>query len=226
MTQSRAQEDDGLSVPLSDRNDLSHQDWLEMWQQDRTPWDLGGAHAGVYKLWDEFKDITQVPVAARRVLIPGAGRAHEAVVFLEDGCHVLACDLSEVACTAAKSMLGKFADFEYRVGDLFELESQTDIIFDRAVMCAFPTTLRQRYVQFCAHTLLSGGCLLSIPFVRLPEVSTTPYGASNRPPFFLSAAEIFELLSVYFDLVFMEPWPRVLSASDPYGDYLMIWRRR
>ena len=220
MAQSRAQDGDQLPAPLS------QQDWLEWWQQGMTPWDLGGAHPGVYKLWDELKSITMATMTSRRVLMPGAGRAHDAVVFLADGCQVLACDLSEVACAAAIAIQDKFTHFEYRVGDLFELESQADIIFDRAVMCAFPSNLRQRYVQFCAHRLLSGGYFLSIPFVRLPEVQATPYGPSNRPPFFLSVAEIFELLSAYFDLVHMEPWQRVLSGSYPYGDFLMIWRRR
>lgn len=220
---------------------LTPHDWVELWQAGTTPWDLGGAHPGTAKLWQEYKrmrlgrlDARSTPgwpqaSAAPHVLMPGAGAAHDAVRFLEDGCAVTAYDIAQQARVAAGPLRSRFAQFEYRVGDIFvaELnESPVDIVFDRAVLCAFYPQLRVSYIDYCAHVLSPGGYLLGLPFMRIPAVSATPYGADNYPPFFLTVGELFELMSMQFDLVLMEPWQRILTRAEAYGEYLMIWRKR
>lgn len=218
---------------------LTSQDWVELWQRGRTPWDLGGAHQGTAKLWQQYKRMTMGRLDGRagwspawtapHVLMPGAGAAHDAAVFLEDGCAVTAYDVADQARVAAQPLRSKFTQFDYRVGDIFSAdltESSVDIVFDRAVLCAFEPQLREPYVDFCAHALSSEGYLLGLPFMRTPAAPATPYGAENHPPFFLTVLELFELVSTQFELVFMEPWQRMLTRAEAYGEYLMIWRKR
>lgn len=216
---------------------LTHEDWIAKWHSDETTWDLGGIHPGSSQLWSEWKTITGCDPSSTVVLMPGAGRAHDARLFLNDRSQVIACDLSSVARADAVATL-HHPNLSYHVGDLFEFHpkhmtsmnqnKQVDVIFDRAVLCAFHDQLRVRYVRWCAQQLESKKWFISIPFVRLSSGSETPYPhqkTATQPPFFLTVDQILDVFSSLFDLVWMSPYPSPLTSPNPYGEYLMIWQR-
>ncbi|MCY4380977.1 MAG: methyltransferase domain-containing protein [Proteobacteria bacterium] len=207
-------------------------DWLNLWREGSTPWDLEGSHSHSAKLWQFWQEVSQQKPDGLSVVMPGAGRAHDAEIFLSAGCQVTALDLSAEAAHDATSKYEVFYHqglFDYRVGDMFalDLKESADLIFDRAVLCAFHRDLREQYRDFCCQCLKVGGWFLSLPFSR--EESTSPQDDHEKlqPPYFLSASEIFTLMSEHFHLIMMEAIPSQADNSLPFqsSESMMIWQK-
>jgi len=139
-------------------------------------------------------------------LIPGSGRAYDAIALSEHGfASVTAVDLSPTACVAAReeiaaaqtstatSVASKTScDVDNESGinviccDFFDLEGQYDFIWDNTFLCALDPSTRERWALKMKALLKPGGELITCVF---------PIGdREGGPPFALSVPLVKSLL--------------------------------
>ena len=128
-------------------------------------------------------------------LIPGSGRAYDALALAEHGfASVTAVDLSPTACEAAREEISKSAStttaqrerIDVRCGDFFEIEGQYDFIWDNTFLCALDPSARERWARQMKALLAPGGELITCVF---------PIGErEGGPPFALSVPLVRKLL--------------------------------
>ncbi|MCY4444774.1 MAG: methyltransferase domain-containing protein [Proteobacteria bacterium] len=199
--------------------------WLDAWKEGNTPWDLKKPHQATSYLLNRYTELRLRDNKEKlHVFIPGAGRAHDAQVFLDAGHKVTAMDIAPQAVEyGQKAFFQK--DFTYLKGDILsafsisQSASKVDIIFDRAVLCALPHQQRLTYSQVCHHILKKHGAFISIPFYTMP---TPKYW--QGPPFLLSPKELMELFSDNFYVLSME-YSR-FSKENEMQEYLMILEKK
>ena len=141
--------------------------WRERWQQGTTGWDLGAPH----KLTIELVKLARARgrfTAPGRVYMPGAGRAHDAAVFVGAGSEVVAADFAPEAMAEARRLYQALPRLSFVIEDVLATAPETratfDAVFDRAMLCALDPVLRPSYARAIAHRLRPGGVLLAIPF--------------------------------------------------------------
>ena len=165
---------------------LSADYWSERYRTAATGWDIGGSNAGLIGAF-----ATYVPASAR-VLIPGAGRGHEAEALWRRGYRdVYVCDWAEEAFVTLRRSASLPADDRLIVGDFFELGGAYDAILEQTFFCAIDPSQRDRYVDKCAELLRPGGRWIGVLFDRAFE---------SGPPFGGTRAEYRERFSRHFDI--------------------------
>lgn len=195
-------------LPPRDPNSPSF--WSDLFQRGVMPWD----QAGVPAAFGEFAQRHR----AESVLIPGCGRAYEALWLARQGNPVRAIDFSPAAVAAARAQLGAEHAQLVEQADFFSYEPPfaPAWIYERAFLCALPPTRRADYARRMAE-LLAGGALLAGFFF----IARTPGG----PPFGIERAELDGLLGSAFELIEDEP----VSDSIPVfagRERWLTWRRR
>ena len=167
-------------------DELTPDYWSERYQTARTGWDLGGANTGLIGAFT-----TYVRPGAR-VLIPGAGRGHEAEALWRRGYReVYVCDWAEEAFVTLRRSAHLPADDRLLVGDFFGLDGPFDAILEQTFFCAIDPGQRDRYVVHCATLLSPGGRWIGVLFDRDFE---------DGPPFGGSEAEYRERFAPHFDI--------------------------
>ena len=160
--------------------------WRERYRTAQTGWDLGGANAGL------LAAATTYFRPGHRILIPGAGRGHEAEALWRRGYReVYVCDWAEEAfVTLRRSGALPGAD-RLIVGDFFALDGDYDGILEQTFFCAIDPARRAEYVKQCARLLRPGSRWVGVLFDRDFE---------GGPPFGGTRAEYRELFSERFDV--------------------------
>ncbi|AOJ44216.1 TPMT family class I SAM-dependent methyltransferase [Burkholderia thailandensis] len=182
--------------------------WDERFERGVTPWDSA-------RVPDAF-----AAFAARHprcpVLIPGCGSAYEARWLARAGWPVRAIDFSAQAVAAARRELGADAALVEQA-DFFAYVPPfvPQWIYERAFLCAIPTSRRADYARRVAELLPAGGFLAGFFFI-----GATPKG----PPFGIERAELDALLSPNFELVEDEPVADSLPVFAGRERWL-AWRR-
>ena len=165
---------------------LTPEYWSERYRTARTGWDLGGANVALLGAFTTYVR----PEA--RVLIPGAGRGHEAEALWKRGYeHVYVCDWAEEAFVTLRRSAYLPSDDRLLVGDFFELGGLYDAILEQTFFCAIDPGQRDRYVAKCADLLAPGGRWIGVLFDRDFEAG---------PPFGGSKAEYRDRFSAHFDI--------------------------
>lgn len=196
--------------------------WADRWKTGRTGWDQGGPHSLLATLIQEAEEQGFLK-PGDRILEPGAGRAHNGAFLARRGYLVTSFDQAAEAIDEAKKVYGKEPNLTLTVGDALRAKGawkgEFHAVFDRAMLCALPKTLRREYVQASYDHLTPDGLFLTIPFTecRIPE--------SAGPPFQVSMSDLSEFMLAGFSLVHAEDHPL------PDGDRIVketacIWRRR
>jgi len=148
------------------------------------PWDAGKVPA-------RLREFVQAN-AARRVLVPGCGSAHDVAFLAASGWEVAGIDFSPEAVKAARALLGAEA-WRVREADFFApLEGEPfDMVYERAFLCALPRRLWHDWSRRVAGLLAPRGLLAGFFFFDAGE---------RGPPFPLnSQAELEALLSPSFE---------------------------
>jgi thiopurine S-methyltransferase len=195
--------------------------WKQHWEDKRTPWDLGKPHAATRYLVGQCKDKLNISFEDKEVVIPGAGRAHDARVFLERKAKVTAVDLSEIACDEAIKLYGRFDEFSALPGDIHEFskENRCDIVFDRAMLCALPDVSRKEYLKSMTSLIRQGGLFISVTFRSFNQ-------DIEGPPFVVSEKEMSDLFSNDFDLVIVEKSKFDSGVDLICGEQLYVYRKK
>lgn len=192
------------------RDPNSPEFWDERFERGVMPWDL----AGVPSAFQSFAGRHH----GAAVLIPGCGSAYEALWLAEHGNPVRAIDFSPAAVAAAHAQLGEQHAQLVEQADFFTYEPPfaPAWIYERAFLCALPSTSRADYARRMAE-LLPGGALLAGFFF----IGATPKG----PPFGIERAELDALLTPCFELIEDEAVNDSVAVFAGRERWL-TWRRR
>lgn len=202
--------------------------WERLYQRGETGWDQGGPSPGLVDFLGRKNY-----VLPGRILVPGAGRGHDARALAKAGFGVTGIDAAESAVRQASELaradkIGPLSEnlrrslnleqIEFIQADFFDLPSSLrgpyDWIFEHTFFCAFDPALRDRYVEIAADLLKPSGRLLGIFFNIQPE-SGPPFGTTRR--------ELIDRFTPYFNLI-EEAVPRSLPNREG-KELLMLWQR-
>ena len=154
-------------------------DWAERYRLGETPWDLGGAHPELSLRLSGGS--LAPPRTGARVLVPGAGRGHDAVALARRGWTVVALDvvgsLGEDLGTALARLGGRFVE-----GDALDFEDEPfDLIWDHTFFCAISPADREPWGRRAGELLLPGGlyAALVFPFGKPASEEGPPHGMSS-----------------------------------------------
>jgi SAM-dependent methyltransferase len=202
---------DKPSTPAFETRDPNSPDfWNERFDQGFTPWDQAGVP-------DAFEAFARTHPTEQCVLIPGCGRAYEALWLAEQGWSVKAIDFSPSAVATARSLLGEYADV-VKQADFFTFTLPVAIgwIYERAFLCALPPERWPDYAARMAALLRPGALLAGFFFL-----GATPKG----PPFGIERDALDALLAPHFDLVEEH---EVSGSVDVFTgrERWLTWRRR
>ena len=177
-----------------DKNEvfLSGDYWSSRYKNQMTGWDIGFVSPPIKEYIDQLKDKNQ------RILIPGAGNAHEAQYLHENGfANVYVCDIAEEALNNLMERCPTFPQEHLIHRDFFAINEQFDLILEQTFFCALSPARREDYILKMAQLLFPGaklaGLLFSIEF---------PF---QGPPFGGNQTEYMTTFSKALKVLKMEP---------------------
>ena len=201
--------------------------WDELYRQGTTGWDLGGSTPAFVQLLHS----AGAP-ASGRMLVPGCGRGHDAILFARYGFDVLAVDYAASAVAdAVRLARAQRVTCNFLVADLFDLPKQYpryfDYVLEYVCFCAIPPDRRDEYVRAMAEVLRPDGELLGLFFPVLPAPGgpAGPGTAMAGPPFPMTEAEIRARFSARFDILRLAPTPHSIKPRQG-RELLARFRRR
>lgn len=165
--------------------------WGQRYQQANTPWDMGQVSPPLTAFLQNWQN------RQSRILIPGAGRAHEAAWLWENGYdQVWVAEVAEEPLQALEQRVPGFPAERLLHQDFFDLRGQYDLILEQTFFCALPPDWRPRYAQKMAELLPRGGHLAGVLF-------SFPL-SEDGPPFGGSREEYLQYFHPYFKIFRME----------------------
>ncbi len=154
--------------------ELDRDYWQNRYLEGNTPWDIGYASPPLKEFLDELTDLDT------RILIPGAGRAYEAVYLHRKGFRqVVVCDWAEEAFEVLRKEESSFPTENLVCLDFFELEGSFDLILEQTFFCAIHPHQREAYVSKVENMLHQGGSLAGLLFSSPFEKAGPPFGGTK-----------------------------------------------
>ena len=150
--------------------------WERRWQGQQTGWDIGQASPPLMHFAEPL--LADNP----RILIPGAGRAYEAIALHQLGfTEVYVCDWADSAFDHLRRVAPDFPTEHLLVSDFFDLplEEEIDLVLEQTFFCAIDPSLRPRYVEKMYQIIRSGGRLAGVLFARPFPFDGPPYGGTE-----------------------------------------------
>ncbi len=174
--------------------ELDRSFWQEKYTANQTPWDIGHISTPLKEYIDTIQD------DRKRILIPGAGRAYEAVYLHQKGFkNVFVCDWVSSAFDILKEQSKGFPPAHLLVNDFFEIEGKFDLILEQTFFCAIDPSLRHSYVQKVSGLLNTNGMVAGLLFATEFDRVGPPFGGT--------ADEYEKLFSPYFRILEMNLAP-------------------
>jgi len=136
-----------------------------------------------------------------RMIVPGAGRGHDAREFSRHGFQVTAVDFTSYAIREMQRLSDPKAPIEILQGDIFNLPDSLKNSFDYALeytcFCAIDPERRAEYADVIADLLKPSGIYIDLAFPL--------DGRAGGPPFAVSEAEVLRLFTERgFELLWRE----------------------
>jgi thiopurine S-methyltransferase len=125
----------------------------------------------------------QVAHKDARILIPGAGNAHEAEHLFRSGFgHVHVLDLSEVPLKALQERMPDFPTIQLHHANFFNFRPSEpfDIMVEQTFFCAIDPQLRGQYAAHAASLLKKGGKLVGLLFNDVLNADKPPFGGNKN----------------------------------------------
>ncbi|MDB0037842.1 TPMT family class I SAM-dependent methyltransferase [bacterium] len=170
---------------------LSDDYWNTRYVDGTTGWDLGTVSPPIRSYIDQLEN------KELKILIPGAGNAHEVSHLHKLGfknVHVL-----DFAPLAIQSFLEKHPEFpsnHAHIADFFKFDVEGfDLIIEQTLFCAIDPSLRKKYAEKSSSLLSENGKLVGLLFNRQFE---------EGPPFGGSKSEYLEIFKPYYSSLSME----------------------
>ncbi len=151
--------------------------WERRWQGQQTGWDIGQASPPLMHY--------AIPLLPNnpRILIPGAGSAHEAIALHQMGfTNVTVCDWAESAFDHLRASVPDFPEENLIVSDFFDLQltAEIDLVLEQTFFCAIDPSLRPRYVEKMHRLIRSGGHLAGVLFAKPFQFAGPPFGGTQE----------------------------------------------
>lgn len=166
-------------------NDVNHPSKWELdYQRGTAGWDMGTPTPVFQRL------LREKTFAPGKMLVPGAGRGHDAREFARHGFEVLAVDFAREAVEDMRALMDDASRHEILRHDLFALPKEFDGAFDYVLeytcFCAIHPTRRAEYADTMTRVLKRGGIYIALAFPLGDHV--------GGPPFAVNADELIELM--------------------------------
>ena len=152
--------------------------WENLYLSDKDGWDMRSVHHGLPNVYGAglFGD-------TKRILVPGAGRGHDAFFLASKGFQVVACDFADTPIAAMKQRReNQNLSLEIRQIDVFSLFNEPagsfDAIFDYTFYCAIDPKERSNYLDLVTHLIRPGGRLILFAFPLRNTTTGPPYSMS------------------------------------------------
>lgn len=176
---------------MTEEYHLSEEFWDNRYQENNTQWDLSEVSPPLKAYIDQStnKDL--------RILIPGAGNAHEASYLLEQGFKNIT--VVDIAPSLVKRLQEKFAGnphIQIIHNDFFQHTGTYDLILEQTFFCALNPNLRTAYAIKMSELLEKNGQLVGLLFNREFE--------ENGPPYTGTETEYRTLFEKYFKIETMK----------------------
>jgi SAM-dependent methyltransferase len=194
-------------------------DWRGRYEEDHTPWDLGGTHPGLAQ-WMSLN-----PANGRSAMVPGCGRGHDALALALAGWRVDALDIVDLA---GETLRGEFVqrDGRFLVTNVLDFDPEGergrgrfDLVFEHTIFCAISPEQRAVFGVNMARCLKPGGLLLSLLF------PTNKPAAEGGPPFRATPDELSAALGDDFELLGDEPH-KPTSGGRKWAERSVLYRRK
>ncbi len=167
---------------------LSANYWNQRYLNVNTPWDIGSISTPLQNYFDGLVD------KDLRILIPGAGKAHEAIYLHRQGfSNVYVCDWASSAFDLLREEVPDFTEEHLLIGDFFDLELPIDLVVEQTFFCAINPSLRTKYVQKMHQLLSEKGKLVGLLFANEFNKPGPPFGGT--------ASQYRSLFAPYFDII-------------------------
>ncbi len=167
--------------------------WENLYQQKKDTWDLGQVSPPL----TEFFKHPSCPKAGR-VLVPGAGRGHDAAAWAARGHETVAVDFAGSAVSVLASLAEKQPRLTALNLDLFELSPKStdpfDIIYEYGCFNAIHPGRRDEYFEVWDKMLKPDGLIIALFY---PLIRTT---SQEGPPHPTSEGELMARLDGVFDV--------------------------
>lgn len=171
---------------------LNREYWENKYNNEDTGWDIGYISTPLETY------INQLSSKNIKILIPGAGKGHEAVHLHKQGfTNVFVVDIAHQPLDHILSAAPDFPKEHLIQMNFFDLElNQFDLILEQTFFCAIDPILRKKYVTTMHNLLNKKGKLVGLLF----DFSKTEKG----PPFGGSTEEYEKLFSSLFTIKTLE----------------------
>lgn len=166
-------------------------DWAARYADDDTPWDMGRPHPELARRLDD--GALTATASARRVLVPGCGRGHDALALARAGFTVTAVDIVAQLEGSIGATLGEHGG-RFVTADALAFDEPHELLFEHTFFCALPPQLRPRYGEMAARCVAPGGALHAVVF----PFDKTPRG--EGPPFQMTTGDLTDALGDAFEL--------------------------
>jgi SAM-dependent methyltransferase len=166
----------------------SPQYWSQRYRSGNTQWDLGGPTPAFVALVERIDFPKPTESWIPRVVVPGCGYGHDALMLAQRGYAVTAVDFAEEPLEYLQQnarLLG--VNVETVCSDVFELprlyRGAFDIVLEYTCYCAIDPNRRQEYAHTLAALLKPNGLVAGL-FFPLDEIER------SGPPFTVRVDEI------------------------------------
>lgn len=158
--------------------------WELDYQRGTAGWDMGTPTPVFQRL------LRAKTFAPGKMLVPGAGRGHDAREFARHGFEVVAVDFAQDAVADMRALMDDASQHEILHHDLFALPKEFDGAFDYVLeytcFCAIHPARRAEYADTVARVLKRGGKYIALAFPT--------GGFTGNPPFAVNADELIALM--------------------------------
>jgi thiopurine S-methyltransferase len=170
--------------------------WTQRYKENRTGWDIG------YPSTPLKAYIDQLTNKSIRILIPGAGNAHEAAYLWQEGfTNVFVMDVSSIPLETFAKRNPEFPRKQLLHEDFFTHQDQYDLILEQTFFCSFVPTAKNRfgYARQMSMLLKPSGKLVGVWF-NIPLTDDM-----EKRPFGGYAALYLKYLSKYLEVISFKP---------------------
>jgi SAM-dependent methyltransferase len=173
--------------PLTAMTDASF--WNDLYQTGETRWDIGMPSPPLTAYLDQLTDKNL------RILVPGAGYAHEVRHLLEQGfTRVTVIDIATSPIAQLKESTKAYGEaVRLLEEDFFDHQGNYDLILEQAFFCTLEPAYREVYVRQCWNLLAPHGKLAGVLFNREFNPPGPPYGGDQ--------AAYRHIFAPYFELL-------------------------
>lgn len=178
-------------------------DWNARYATDDDRWTLPGAPPVLERLIQSY----QIPGDRKRhrVLVPGAGRGHDAFAWAQAGHEVVALDFAPLAVAAMRERVREQGVFiDVREADVtappVELRGHIDLVWEQTCLCALPPAQRRPYLEAMATILRPSGLRPGGSMIALLWHHDAPHANEGGPPYDMPPVLVEQLVAGLFTI--------------------------